>query len=190
MIRLATYLCGSISDAKDAGTKWRDKITPKLEALGIVVLDPCKSECNQTAGDNIFQSKEQIRKYKRAGNFDAFDDTMGKIIHDDLKQTADANFLIVYWNQDYKHGGTVHEIVTAWNLHIPVYMVTYDTLTDVNDWVLALVRQNGQTFENFGQLMDFIEVRYKNDIKAIAKERESLKEKSQSEEKKDEKKNE
>lgn len=170
-MKLTTYLCGSIQDCKDGGTLWRDKITPKLQALGIKVLDPCKSECNNTLGSNILESRDQIKKFKRAGNFEAFDEQMRKIIQDDLRQVTESNFLIVYWNNEYKHGGTIHEIVQAWQLHIPVYMVNYDSKSDMNDWILALVRQNGQMFDNFGQCMEFIESKYKAEIKAILKER-------------------
>lgn len=199
-MKLVTYLAGSIQAADECGTVWRDKLTPKLEALGVTVQDPCKSECNKVYGQTIVQSREQIRKLKRSGNWEKFDEHMREIIRDDLKQVNEANFLVVYWNQDYRHGGTVHEIAHAWSLHIPVYLVNYDALTgdkEMNDWVLCLVRQNGQVFSNFGQLVDFIQDKYKNELKEIMKERDeaakllkaSAEDKSQSDrESKDEKK--
>lgn len=171
---LKAYLCGSIQSSDDCGTIWRDKLTPKLEEMGITVLDPCKSECNKTYGTTIAQSREQTRKLKRSGNWEKFDEHMREIIRDDLKQVNDSNFLIVYWNQDYRHGGTVHEIAHAWSLHIPVYLVNYDALTgdkEMNDWVLCIVRQNGQVFSNFGQLVDFIQEKYKSELKEIMRER-------------------
>lgn len=170
-MKLTTYLCGAIQCVRDGGSKWRDKLTPKLQALGITVLDPCRSECNNTLGPTILESREQIKKFKRAGNFEAFDEQIRKIIQDDLRQVTESNFLIVYWDNSYKHGGTIHEIVQAWQMHIPILLVCYDPITDMNDWVLGLVRQNGQIFENFGQLMDHIEVRYKAEIKAVLHER-------------------
>ncbi|MGH9425949.1 MAG: hypothetical protein ACRD2L_06575 [Terriglobia bacterium] len=194
MAKLTTYLCGSIQDVKDGGVYWRDKVTPKLQAMGITVLDPCKSECNEAFGTTIKESREQIRKFKRAGNFEAFDEHMARVIRDDLRQVNECNFMIVYWNQDYRHGGTTHEIVEAWQKHIPIYCVNYDALTgdkEMNDWILALIRQNGQMFENFGQLTDFIETRYKAEIKTILKDRadaEKAKEEAKKTEKKDEEK--
>lgn len=180
-MKLVTYLCGSIQDVKaDGGAAWRDRATPKLEAFGITVLNPCKSECNKEFGETIKESRDQIRKFKRSGNWEEFDNHMAKVIQDDLRQVNESNFLIVYWNQDYRHGGTIHEIVEAWQKHIPIYCVNMDAITgekEMNDWVLALIRQNGQMFENFGQLMDFIEVRYKSEIKELlkaAKEQEKL----------------
>lgn len=191
-MKLVTYLCGSIQSAQDGGASWRDKVTPKLESLGIDVLNPCKSECNKEFGQTILESREQIRKFKRAGNFEAFDKHMGTVIQDDLRQVNECNFVVVYWNQDYRHGGTIHEIVEAWQKHIPIYCVNYDPLTgdkEMNDWILALIRQNGQMFENFSQMIDFIEVKYKSDIKEILKER-TEKEKLEAQTKKEEDKKE
>jgi hypothetical protein len=170
---LNTYLCGAIQCVEDGGSQWRDKITPKLEALGIRVLNPCKSECNKEFGETIKESREQIKKFKRAGNWDEFDRHMGRVIQDDLRQVNECQFLIVYWNQDYRHGGTIHEIVEAWQKHIPVYCVNYDPLTgdkEMNDWVLALVRQNGMMFSNFGQLISFIKITFKKEIKELQKQ--------------------
>lgn len=182
-MKLKTYLCGAIQCVQDAGVKWRDKLTPRLVGMGIVVLDPCKSECNNTLGETIRESREQIRKFKRAGNFDAFDEHMRNIIQDDLRQVTESNFLIVYWDNAYKHGGTIHEIVQAWQMHIPIYLVCYDPISEMNDWILGLVRQNGQIFENFGQLLDFIESKYRSELKAIQKEKTELEKTTKAEEK-------
>ena len=171
---LNTYLCGAIQCLADGGSQWRDKITPKLEALGINVLDPCKSECNKEFGETIQQSREQIKKFKRGGNWEEFDSHMDKVIHDDLAQVNMSQFLIVYWNQDYHHGGTVHEMAEAWNKHIPIYCVNYDSITgdkEMNDWVLKLVRTDGMVFSNFGQLITFLKVKYKKEIKDQQKQK-------------------
>lgn len=165
--QLVTYLAGSIQDIKDGGVYWRDKITPKLTELGIIVNDPCKSECNHAFGATIVESREQLKKMKRSGNFEAFDEHMRRIIQDDLKKVTESNFIIVYWSNEYKHGGTIHEIVHAWQNHIPIYMICYDSKTDMNDWVLALVRQNGIIFENFSQAVDHIKETYKAEIKEL-----------------------
>lgn len=189
-MKLTTYLCGSIQDVKsDGGAAWRDRVTPKLEVLGITVLNPCKSECNKEFGETIKESREQIKKFKRSGNWEKFDEHMGRVIQDDLRQVNECNFLIVYWNQDYRHGGTIHEIVEAWQKHIPIYCVNYDAMTgdkEMNDWVLAIIRQNGQMFENFGQLIDFIEGKYKADIKEILKQQQAEDKKKDEAEKKTE----
>ena len=37
-----TYLVGGMEMCKDNGVGWRDMITPKLQQLGVVVLNPCK----------------------------------------------------------------------------------------------------------------------------------------------------
>lgn len=178
-MELKTYLAGAIQCVEDGGTQWRDKITPKLDALGITVQNPCKSETNSQFGGTIIETREQIKKFKRTGDFESFDKHMQEVIRDDLVQVQGSHFLIVYWSNAYKHGGTVHETVHAWQNHIPIYMVCYDPISEMNDWILALVRQNGLIFDNFGKLMTFLKFTYKKEIKELQKqklEKESKKE--------------
>lgn len=180
-MKLVTYLAGSIQAADGCGTMWRDKLTPKLEEIGVTVQDPCKSECNKIHGEDIVQARDHIKKIKRSGNWEKFDAHMGEVIRDDLRQVNESNFLVVYWNQDHRHGGTVHEIAHAWSLHIPIYCVNIDPLTgdkEMNDWVLALVRQNGQIFKSWSQLIEFLQEKYKKEISEIMKERSTFKKES------------
>lgn len=169
-MQLNTYLCGAIQCLEDSGSQWRDKITPKLDVLGIIVQNPCKSETNQQFGTSISDTREQIKKFKRTGDFEAFDKHMQEVIKDDLVQVQKSHFLIVYWSNAYKHGGTIHEMVHAWQNHIPIYMVCYDSITEMNDWVLSLVRQNGLIFDNFGKLMTYLKFTYKKEIKEFLKQ--------------------
>ena len=38
---MTAYLCGAMDRVEDGGVKWRQYITPKLQELGVGVLDPC-----------------------------------------------------------------------------------------------------------------------------------------------------
>ena len=38
---MRTYLAGAMDRVPDGGAGWRDKITPLLERMGVVVLNPC-----------------------------------------------------------------------------------------------------------------------------------------------------
>ena len=37
---MTAYLCGAMDRVEDGGVKWRNYITPKLQELGVGVLDP------------------------------------------------------------------------------------------------------------------------------------------------------
>ena len=78
------YLCGSIQDARDGGVKWRDKLKPKLEELGIKVLDPCKSEANLTDG-TVNDAKEMIENLGIYGRY------KDQLIYEALKIIGEKN---------------------------------------------------------------------------------------------------
>ena len=67
-----TYLAGAMDRVKDGGIGWRNDITPFLEDMGVVVLDPCKKEwdspsaiicCSKTKfmGEKKIISSDRIR---------------------------------------------------------------------------------------------------------------------------------
>ncbi len=179
MQQLKTYLVGSIQDAKDGGTGWRDELTVKLVELGFEVQDPCKAECNHTLADNIDDQKKKLENLKRGGAWEKYKEVMDSIRQSDLICVNNSKFLVVFWDNDKKHGGTIHEIVEAWQKNIPVYTVCYQPKTDMNDWVLGLLLDNecngGQWFPNFKQLNEYIEKTYKDYTKEYNK---SIKEKA------------
>lgn len=175
MSKLKTYLCGAIECLEDSGESWRDKIAPKLEALGIVVQNPCKSECNKEYGTSIKENREQIKKFKKAGDMDSFDDHMDNVIITDIRAVINSDFILVYYNNDYKHGGTIDEIVHAVLFQIPIYCVNYGSKVDMNDWVHRRIRQVGIVFDNFGQALDYIKLHYKKEIKDTLSEQEKIK---------------
>jgi len=160
MTRRTTYLAGSIQDAHDGGVKWREKLTPKLEELGIEVLDPTKSEANLVEG-TIQESKEQLENYIATGNWEAFDKHMEIVIETDIHMVKKADFIICFLDHKHHHGGTYCELWEASeHLNIPIYVVSYDPKREFNTWMLRVIRRNGQIFENFGQLIDFLTDKY------------------------------
>lgn len=172
MDKLKTYLVGSIQDAKDGGTGWRDTLTTKLSDLGFEVQDPCKAECNQSLADNIDDQKKKLENLKRGGAWDRYKETMDNIRQSDLICVNNSKFLIVNWDNDKKHGGTIHEIVEAWQKNIPILTVCYQPRTEMNDWVLGLLLDNeligGKWFPNFKQCAEYIEKTHEAYIKDYA----------------------
>lgn len=153
------YLCGSIQDARDGGVKWRDKLKPKLEELGIKVLDPCKSEANLTDG-TVNDAKEMMAGWVAAGHWDKFLDHMRRVRNSDIEMVRESDMLIVFLDWRQKFGGTIAEMHEAFYRHIPLYVVCYDPVSDWNHWVLSMVKDGGQIFENWAQLVEFIEKKY------------------------------
>jgi len=166
MNKKKTYLAGSIQAADDGGVGWRDKVSKDLSALGFECQDPTKAECNHSLAETIVDQKKKLENLKRGGSWERYTSTMREIRKADLVCVNNSEFMILYWNPEYKHGGTIHEIVEAWQKHVPIYTVSYAPRMEFNDWVLGLLLENeidgGKIFPNFKQLIEFLEVEYKD----------------------------
>lgn len=159
--KLISYLAGAIQDAADGGAAWREKLAPKLESMGIEVLDPCKSEANMGQNGDIVETKEMLDGWLASGNMDLFDKHMDQVIEDDIRAVRRSSFVICLVDLDYAHGGTWCELWEAvWHCKTPVYAVCYGPKSKWNHWMLRVVRRGGQVFENFSQLVEFLEEKY------------------------------
>ena len=169
MLQYKTYLVGSIQDAPDGGVNWREKLTKSLTEFGFEVFDPCKMECNHTLSDNMEEQKKKLENLKRGGEWGVWDRVLADIRRSDLVCVNASKFIIILYDPARKYGGTIHEIVEAWQKGIPMYTVSYQPMTEFNDWILALLRDNfrsgGKIFHNFKQLTDFLGEEYKDNIK-------------------------
>lgn len=158
---LTTYLCGPIQDTTDGGMIWRETIRPKLEELGIVVLDPTVSEPNTALTGSVLNSQEKLEGLIRSGHWHEWDKIMDDIMDDDLRCVRKCDFLVVYLDAKHKMGGTVSEIHEAvFHCKIPIYAVSYDPRSELNYWVVRMIRRNGQIFESWAQLLEFVEAQH------------------------------
>lgn len=163
MPKTSCYLAGSIQDSKDGGVKWRDGLTPKLEKLNIEVYDPTKTEVNleiSSKGSTIEESQERLNGWIASGNIDKFQEHMRKVREDDLRLVHKSDFLVVYLDFNRKIGGTIVEIHEAFLQKIPIYVVCYDAKKTMNHWILSTILDGGMFFENWTQLMKFLEDKY------------------------------
>jgi len=170
---MKTYLIGSIQDANDPNAA-RVKVEEQLEEWGFDVLNPCKFECNISLAGDIAEQKVKIANLKRGGAWEQFDTIMDSIQMSDKIAVISSAFVIVFWDNEKRHGGTVAEIVWANQDNIPIYCVNYGTLVDMNDWILRDVRRNmqrcgGEIFPNNKQLLDHIEKKHKSFIREAKK---------------------
>jgi len=172
MEKLNTYLIGSIQDAKNPNES-RDKVDKKLQELGFEVLNPCKFETNTSLAEDINEQKKKLENLKRGGAWEQYDEIMNAIVLVDEIAVLKSKFVVVFWDVDKKHGGTIHEIVMALEHNIPIYTVSYSPVTEFNDWILCLLRKNfavgGMIFPNNKQLIEHIESTYKSYIKDMKK---------------------
>lgn len=196
------YLCGAMEAMPDGGVQWRDRIAPKLRAMGVEVLDPTKTEKTKT-GYDVMECKEKLKGWKLSGHWDEYNETMRKIVSYDIQDVIRSNFLIVYYDEQlhlniekliddylkttqakeprnvlkgfleymYKNnvfrlpmGGTICEIWHAYLHHVPMYIVTPNNVSEMNNWLLFTMGTGGHFFPNFTQLIDKIRKDYGDKI--------------------------
>lgn len=166
---LKTYLIGSIQDSNDP-EKCRTKVLTVLLTLGFSVVDPCSLEVNRKLGGDIIEQEKEKYKLKSQGKWDEFDEIMDDIMLQDEIAVISSDFVIVFWDNAKRHGGSVEEIVIANQHNIPIYCVNYGSLVEMNDWILRRIRKNiqicgGRIFPNNKQLLDYLEKTYSKEIK-------------------------
>lgn len=203
--RKITYLCGPMEDIPDGGIQWRDRITPKLiEYFGddIVIQDPCRMENDKLKGfvdadTPLEKVKEILQGWRQGGHWDKFDPAMEKIIDMDLECVEKSDFIILFLKFKDKNGkkvqmgGTISELTYAYRHRIPIYAVTYNTVSEENSWIVRMSRgktkavEQRKIYPNFAQALEAIKEDYK-EFKAPKKEAVKALEEFKSEQKPDE----
>lgn len=202
--KLVMYEAGPMEDIPDGGVQWRDRITPKLiEYFGdnIVVQDPCKMEPDKLKGyvdPNVplAEVKAVLQGWRQGGHWDKFDPAMEKIIDMDFDCVEKSDFIILFLKfkdakgKKVQMGGTISELTYAYRHRIPIYAVTYNTVSEENSWIVRMARgktkavEDRKIYPNFAQVLEAIKEDYK-DFKATKKEAEKALEEFKSEQKPD-----
>jgi len=178
-----------MEDIPDGGIQWRDRTTPKLIEYfgdGIIVQDPCKMEPDKLKGfvdPNVplAKVKEVLQGWRQGGHWDKFDPAMENIIDMDFDCVEKSDFIILFLKFKDKNGkkiqmgGTISELTYAYRHRIPVYTVTYNTVSEENSWIVRMARGKTKAIEqrkiypNFSQALEAIKEDYKT-FKAKKKE--------------------
>jgi len=186
---LKVYLAGPMEDIPDGGIQWRNRVTPKLiEYFGdkIVIQDPCRMENDKLKGfvdpnTPLEKVKEVLQGWRQGGHWDKFDPAMERIIDMDFDCVERSDFIILFLkfkNKDGKKvqmGGTISELTYAYRHRIPIYAVTYNTVSEENSWIVRMARGKTKAIEqrkiypNFAQVLEAIKEDYK-EFKAPKKE--------------------
>ena len=90
---MRTYLVGAMDRVKDGGVEWRELITPWLEGMGIVVLNPCDKPIDVGIEDE--NTRNDIDRLKSTGQFSKIKDDYGVIRTLDLRCVDISDFIIV-----------------------------------------------------------------------------------------------
>ncbi len=101
---MRAYCCGAMDRAKDGGIGWRKKITPFLNELGIIVLDPCNKPID--IGIENIESREYRQSLKNNEDWETLSNDMRLVRVVDLCMTDSSDIIIVNLDIDTYACGT------------------------------------------------------------------------------------
>ena len=147
-----TYLSGAIDCADDKGHTWRDKITPKLGAFGIKVINPLKKP-----GDNTNVSEQDaIKVHKQNNSWDEVTKIVKGFRRLDLRYVDLADSVIVYINTDIFILGTTNEILVAEEQHKPIFAIIEGGKEKAPSWLFAMLDWRTEMFDDMESCLDYI----------------------------------
>lgn len=131
------YLAGAMDRVADRGTAWRDKITPFLESLGIVVFNPIKKPSTIGIEDSeTHKYKKQLKNHKK---YDELSSLMKTIRSVDLRLVDISDFLIVNLDLDIHPCGTYEEIFWANRQKKPIIIHMVQGKNNTPDWLFGTI---------------------------------------------------
>lgn len=136
------YLAGPMDFAADAGVKWRERITEKLinelELTPDNILNPCAKPLN-SKGQGLSAEQEICKKLRKDKDWEGLERIVKDIMTIDLRLVDKSDILIANLSYCLRTVGTIHEIISATQRHIPVYIIDEQGMENVSGWLMALV---------------------------------------------------
>ena len=150
------YLCGAISYLQDSGVTWRQHITPRLQKLGINVIDPCSKTV--TEANEVGKDKERFRELIKEEKWEELKKEFWPVVRYDLRSVDKSDFLILNYDAHSPTVGTWHEVVMASHIQKKPVLVKYDRsqLKDFNPWVVVLIK-TGHLFPDWDSLFSHLD---------------------------------
>lgn len=132
------YLAGPMTSVSDWGEGWRDSLTPRLEELGIIVLDPCHKPTDRGREDG--ETRRYLAHLRDQGHIEEYRRFFKDIRRVDLRMVDRADFIIIRYDGEHTVG-TWEEITVAVQEQKPVLMVLgpNTTFQNLNPWILAMI---------------------------------------------------
>jgi hypothetical protein len=119
--------------APDNGSQWREKITPCLESLGMIVYNPLHKPID--IGREEISDKEICNKLKGEGRFEELSKEMHVVRCVDLKCVDKCDVVLVNLDTSMQICGTYEEIFWANRLKRPVIIMCPQGLTAIPNWL-------------------------------------------------------
>ena len=131
------YLAGAMDRVPDRGAGWRDLISPFLQEMGIVVLNPLNKPTNVGLEDDF--THEFKKNLKQEEKWDELSELMKTIRSVDLRLVDISDFLIVNLDINTHPCGTLEEIFWANRQKKPIIVHMEQGKEHTPDWLFGTI---------------------------------------------------
>ena len=152
---MRAYLAGAMDRVPDGGLGWRNRISPLLNDLGVVVLDPCNKPIEVGIEDD--HSRNTINDYKKTGQFHKIREDYGVIRTLDLRCVDISDFVIASIDIDVHACGTYEEITTANSQKKPVIVWCQQGKINAPNWLFFMLPHE-HIFGSLEEIMSYLEL--------------------------------
>lgn len=151
---MRTYLVGAMDRVKDGGVEWRELITPWLEGMGIVVMNPCNKPIDVGIEDE--NTRRDIEYLKATGQFSKIKDEYGVIRTLDLRCVDICDFVVASIDIDVHACGTYEEITTANRQKKPILVWCKQGKRYAPNWLFMMLPHE-HIFDSLGDLQAYLD---------------------------------
>lgn len=147
------YLAGAIDRVEDRGEGWRNEITPFLENLGVIVLNPIK----KTTDIGLEDENSHILKIKlkKDENYEELSKLMKVVRSVDLRLVDISDFLIVNLDLNIHPCGTYEEIFWANRQKKPIIIHLEQGKNLAPDWLFGTIPHE-MIFSNWEDIKKYL----------------------------------
>lgn len=147
------YVCGAMDRVQDGGVVWRQHLTPCLNRMGIVVMNPCEKP--YVGAVESHQDRTKRKSLKKAGRLEECGKHMKDVCDMDLHMVNVSDFLVASIDLDVHLCGSYEEIFRANMLMKPVLCWVRQGRAHTPDWLLGRLPHQF-FFDTVDALLDYL----------------------------------
>jgi len=154
------YLAGAMDRVPDRGSGWRETITPFLENMGIIVLNPINKPTDIGLEDNnTHEIKSNLKKEHRYHELSSLMKTIRAV---DLRMVDISDFLIVNLDINTHPCGTLEEIFWANRQKKPIIIHMEQGKDQTPDWLFGTIPHQ-MIFSDWSDIKEYLNYIDKSD---------------------------
>jgi hypothetical protein len=154
------YLAGAMDKVSDGGVGWRRNITPYLQQMGIIVLDPCNKPTRLASEEMAQRQKRQAAKAR--GDYEYVRNEIKEIRQTDLRLVDIADFLIIHIDMESHPCGTFEELFWANRQKKPILLWIPAGKASCPDWLFGVLPHE-LFFETQESLINYVRSIHENE---------------------------